>query len=120
MHEAGRQLFKANMLKRLQKRPWIADHCTFLRICFLYCDSVIVVLPDFGPGCRRLAPGPGYLEALCEDNVEFIPTHVKRVTATGIETVDGKHEELDVIICATGSCILNLPFDLNSCILRRL
>lgn len=29
----------------------------------------IVVLPDFPIACRRLTPGPGYLEALCEDNV---------------------------------------------------
>lgn len=27
------------------------------------------VIPDFVPGCRRLTPGPGYLEALCENNV---------------------------------------------------
>ena len=27
------------------------------------------VIPDFGVACRRLTPGPGYLEALCEDNV---------------------------------------------------
>ena len=76
------------------------------------------MIPDFGVACRRLTPGPGYLEALCEDNVrtqyqittskltlpqvEFAPTQIKRITDTGIETVDGKHQELDVIICATG------------------
>lgn len=27
------------------------------------------VIPDFGVACRRLTPGPGYLEALCEENV---------------------------------------------------
>jgi hypothetical protein len=37
------------------------------------------VIPDFGVACRRLTPGPGYLEALCEDNVrdkllERLPT----------------------------------------------
>ncbi|THG96305.1 hypothetical protein EW026_g5500 [Hermanssonia centrifuga] len=86
MQMGAREVFKANMLKRLAKKPWIADH----------------LVPDFGVACRRLTPGPGYLEALCEDNVDFIPTNIKRVTETGIETVDGKHQDLDVIICATG------------------
>ena len=29
------------------------------------------VIPDFPVACRRLTPGPGYLEALCEDNVSY-------------------------------------------------
>ncbi|OCH86933.1 FAD/NAD-P-binding domain-containing protein [Obba rivulosa] len=86
MQEVARVAFRESMLKKLAKKPWIADH----------------LIPDFAVACRRLTPGPGYLEALCEDNVDFVTTHIKRVTRTGIETVDGKHEELDVIICATG------------------
>lgn len=35
--------------------------------------SFVVVIPDFGVACRRLTPGPGYLEALCEDNVSYLP-----------------------------------------------
>lgn len=27
--------------------------------------------PSFGVGCRRLTPGPGYLEALVQPNVDF-------------------------------------------------
>ena len=34
--------------------------------------------------------------------MDFIPTLIKRVMPTGIETVDGKLQELDIIICATG------------------
>ncbi|EMD35979.1 hypothetical protein CERSUDRAFT_115926 [Gelatoporia subvermispora B] len=86
MQEGARKDFRESMLKKLAKKPWIADH----------------LIPDFAVACRRLTPGPGYLEALCEDNVDFVSTHIKRITPTGIETVDGKHEELDVIICATG------------------
>lgn len=37
-----------------------------------------------------------------EDNVEFIPTPIKRVVKDGIETEDGKKREVDIIICATG------------------
>lgn len=50
-----RQLFQENMLKKLSKRPWIADH----------------IVPDFPVACRRVTPGPGYLNALCQDNVTF-------------------------------------------------
>ncbi|KAJ7597765.1 FAD/NAD-binding domain-containing protein [Mycena floridula] len=86
MQEGGRKYFHAMMLQKLAKKPWIADH----------------IVPSFAVACRRLTPGPGYLEALCEDNVEFVPVPIKRVTKTGIETEDGKHTDLDIIVCATG------------------
>ncbi|TFK42010.1 FAD/NAD-P-binding domain-containing protein [Crucibulum laeve] len=82
----AQQEFRRIMLEKLAKKPWIADH----------------IIPDFAVCCRRLTPGPGYLEALCEDNVDFIPTPIKKVTSDGIETSDGKSQQLDVIICATG------------------
>ncbi|PPQ64327.1 hypothetical protein CVT26_002210 [Gymnopilus dilepis] len=85
IHEV-RDEFKKTMLQKLAKKPWIADH----------------IVPDFAVCCRRLTPGPGYLEALCQDNVDFVPSHIKRVTATGIETVDGGVQDLDIIVCATG------------------
>ncbi|KZT66595.1 FAD/NAD(P)-binding domain-containing protein [Daedalea quercina L-15889] len=83
---AGRAAFHAHMIKKLVKKPWIADF----------------LIPEFGVACRRLTAGPGYLEALCADNVDFQPTHINRITSTGIELVDGTHEPLDIIICATG------------------
>ncbi|EPQ60007.1 flavin-binding monooxygenase [Gloeophyllum trabeum ATCC 11539] len=84
--QEAREAFQQNMRERLAKKPWIADH----------------LIPDFGVACRRLTPGPGYLEALCQDNVTFETTHIKRITETGIELVDGRHYDLDVIVCATG------------------
>jgi hypothetical protein len=30
------------------------------------------MLPDFPVGCKRLTPGPGYLESLCEKNVRSV------------------------------------------------
>lgn len=36
--------------------------------------------PKFIPGCRRLTPGPGYLEALVQDNVSLIKTPIVKVT----------------------------------------
>lgn len=75
------------MRKRLAKKPELLEH----------------IVPDFSPNCRRLTPGPGYLEAITEDNVEYIRTHIKRFTETGIETQDGVHREVDAIFCATGA-----------------
>ncbi|KJZ80012.1 hypothetical protein HIM_00726 [Hirsutella minnesotensis 3608] len=61
------------------------------------------VVPDFSPNCRRLTPGPGYLEAITEDNVDYIRTPIKRFTETGIETVDGIQRDVDAVFCATGA-----------------
>ncbi|KJZ72291.1 hypothetical protein HIM_08332 [Hirsutella minnesotensis 3608] len=61
------------------------------------------MIPNFSPNCRRLTPGPGYLEALAEDNVNYIRTPIKRFTDRGIETQDGAHREVDAIFCATGA-----------------
>jgi cation diffusion facilitator CzcD-associated flavoprotein CzcO len=60
------------------------------------------ILPDFSVGCRRLTPGPGYLEALVEDNVEFISTPIAKAQPNGLQLADGRSINLDVLICATG------------------
>jgi hypothetical protein len=36
--------------------------------------------PSWSPGCRRLTPGPGFLEALVEDNVHFIKSNIAKLT----------------------------------------
>lgn len=81
-----RERFTEIMHRRLEKKPGLAEK----------------MIPDFEPHCRRLTPGPGYLEALTEDNVEYIQTPISRFTATGIETADGKHRKVDAIFSATG------------------
>lgn len=43
-----------------------------------------------------------FVQCLTHSQVDYIPTPIKRITETGIETVDGQHQEVDVIICATG------------------
>lgn len=67
------------------------------------------LIPDFNPNCRRLTPGPGYLEALAAPNVTFIQDHIARFTETGIETVTGEHRAVDAILCATGAAIDFIP-----------
>ncbi|KAH3950567.1 hypothetical protein HBI56_205930 [Parastagonospora nodorum] len=82
-----RELFIEVMKKRAAKKPELLDG----------------LIPDFAPHCRRLTPGPGYLESLTEDNVNLVKTPIKRFTPTGIETVDGKNFDFDAILCATGA-----------------
>uniref|UniRef100_D8PMF7 FAD/NAD(P)-binding domain-containing protein n=1 Tax=Schizophyllum commune (strain H4-8 / FGSC 9210) TaxID=578458 RepID=D8PMF7_SCHCM len=93
----GRKELREIMERKLAKKPWIAKH----------------LIPEFGLGCRRLTPGPGYLEALCEDNVDFVASPIKRVTENGVVTEDGTEINLDILICATGydtSFQLGFPF----------
>ncbi|PKS11164.1 hypothetical protein jhhlp_002925 [Lomentospora prolificans] len=86
-NEQARQNMTNLMNSRLGKRPELVDQ----------------LIPDFSPHCRRLTPGPGYLEAITAKNTNFIQTPIKRFTETGIETVDGAHREVDAIYCATGA-----------------
>lgn len=67
------------------------------------------LVPDFAPNCRRLTPGPGYLEALTADNVDYVRTPIARFTATGIETADGVQRDVDAVFCATGANVDMVP-----------
>ncbi|GAA5971502.1 hypothetical protein JCM21900_001678 [Sporobolomyces salmonicolor] len=78
--------FAELMKKKLASKPHIAEK----------------LIPTFPVACRRLTPGPGYLEALVQPNVDFLSGGIKRITETGIESADGTHREYDTIICATG------------------
>ena len=82
MQLAAQKLFRQNMEEKLAKRPWIAEKrmlhhqvscggaSQVLTVHALFCPvPLTTVIPDFPVACRRLTPGPGYLEALCEDNV---------------------------------------------------
>ncbi|KAK7221611.1 hypothetical protein V2G26_009614 [Clonostachys chloroleuca] len=97
--EAGRQRFTQIMKSRLGDRI----------------DVLEAITPEFPPSCRRLTPGPGYLEALTQGNVEYITSPIQNVTKHGIETQDGKERRVDTIICCTGSeKSLAPPFSVRS------
>jgi cation diffusion facilitator CzcD-associated flavoprotein CzcO len=49
-NKTAREDFKAIMAKRLQDKPELLN----------------AIVPEFSPHCRRLTPGPGYLEALTQ------------------------------------------------------
>ncbi|KAJ5116039.1 FAD-binding monooxygenase moxY [Penicillium angulare] len=86
MHKSFSKATEDSMLRRLAKKPEIFES----------------LKPDYPVLCRRVSPGPKYLESLMEDNLNFIPKGVQRADATGLLDDDGVHREVDAIICATG------------------
>jgi cation diffusion facilitator CzcD-associated flavoprotein CzcO len=60
------------------------------------------IIPKWSPGCRRISPGDGYLEALVQENVEPVLSNVVRITPAGIVTEDGTEHKMDILVCATG------------------
>ncbi|KAK4187657.1 hypothetical protein QBC35DRAFT_515335 [Podospora australis] len=94
-----RQRFIEIMKERLKKKPELLDD----------------LVPDFSPNCRRLTPGPGYLEAISEDNVSYIRDKIARFTETGIVTVDGAERTVDAVFCATGANVdMVTPFPITA------
>lgn len=61
-----------------------------------------LLIPTFPIGTRRVTPGPGYLEALRQPNVDVLRGSIKRFVAEGIEMDSGDVLKVDAIICATG------------------
>ncbi|KAJ4298057.1 hypothetical protein N0V90_005956 [Kalmusia sp. IMI 367209] len=82
----AKQMFEEHMKTRLEKAPHIFD----------------TLLPSFSPGCRRLTPGPGYLEALTQPNVAFVTSRITKISDNAIHTADGATHEIDALVCATG------------------
>lgn len=72
-------------------------------------DLMAKLVPEFPPNCRRLTPGPGYLEALKASNVTLVQTPIERFTASGIVTTDGVHREVDAVIASTGANVDYAP-----------
>ncbi|KAJ5752204.1 hypothetical protein N7520_009121 [Penicillium odoratum] len=86
MQIRAQEEFVNNMKRRLAGKPELIDD----------------LIPAFPPACRRLTPGPGYLEALTNEKVDIITTNIVKVDETGIITADGQHRPADMIVCATG------------------
>lgn len=77
---------KESMARRLAKKPEIFE----------------ALRPRYPVACRRVSPGPQYLECLVEDKLNFIPKGISRITEKGVVDDDGTEREVDAIICATG------------------
>lgn len=63
------------------------------------CETLI---PKWELGCRRITPGPGYLESFTRPNCDITNSHITHITENAVHTADGKSYECDVVICATG------------------
>jgi cation diffusion facilitator CzcD-associated flavoprotein CzcO len=61
-----------------------------------------LLIPRWAPGCRRISPSDGYLEALPQLNVQPVSGAIKQITAGGVLTEAGEEHEFDILICATG------------------
>lgn len=59
------------------------------------------IIPKWSPGCRRVSPADGYLEALVSPNVEPVYGEIEHISENGI-VVDGHEHEMDILVCATG------------------
>ncbi|KAL4937893.1 hypothetical protein BDV06DRAFT_226521 [Aspergillus oleicola] len=60
------------------------------------------IIPKFAPGCRRISPGDGYLEALVQPNVKPVFGDIKKATKSGLMMQDGSEHNFDILVCATG------------------
>ena len=67
------------------------------------------IIPDWSPGCRRLTPGEGYLEALTEPNVHCEFDAIEKITSRGLVTKAGTQHDVDIIACATGFYVQYQP-----------
>ncbi|KAI9249745.1 hypothetical protein BDA99DRAFT_564308 [Phascolomyces articulosus] len=65
-------------------------------------DLVPVLVPEYTPGCKRLAISDNYIEALCQSNVVVQTNRIKNVQSRTITTENGDEQEFDILILATG------------------
>jgi cation diffusion facilitator CzcD-associated flavoprotein CzcO len=86
MQANARVAMKQSMREKLVNKEDIADFLT----------------PTFAVGCRRLTPGPGYLESFQRDDVQMVMQGVKQANEAGLVDDAGHARSYDVIICATG------------------
>lgn len=67
------------------------------------------LIPRWPPGCRRLTPGDGYLEALVKDNVTTVHREIVNIVPAGLVDDAAKLHEVDIIVCATGFDVSHKP-----------
>ena len=65
-------------------------------------DLLEKLVPDYAPMVRRPVVDNRWYQTLTRDNVELVTSGIERITKDGIETADGKHHEVDLIVFATG------------------
>ncbi|KAL2436581.1 FAD-binding monooxygenase tazF [Exophiala dermatitidis] len=67
------------------------------------------LIPTWAPGCRRMTPGEGYLEALVQDNVVTVHKNIAKVVPEGLLDSTRQLHQADIIVCATGFDVSHKP-----------
>merc|ERR1719220_2062705 len=63
-------------------------------------------MPDYKPGCKRIAPSDEYLKAYNRDNVHLITDGIAKLEKNGIVTKTGEKQKHDTIVYATGYSLI--------------
>ncbi|KAK7439275.1 hypothetical protein CaCOL14_001674 [Colletotrichum acutatum] len=92
-NKEGMRLAAAQMAEKLGHDPEL-------------CEKLI---PKWELGCRRITPGPGYLESFLRPNCNITNSAITSVSKNGVHTADGKFYDCDVIVCATGFDVSHRP-----------
>ncbi|KAF9874362.1 cyclohexanone 1, 2-monooxygenase [Colletotrichum karsti] len=92
-NQEGMKLASAQMAEKLGNDP---------RLCEM-------LIPKWELGCRRITPGPGYLESFLQPNCNVTNSPITSVSKKGVHTADGNFYECDVVVCATGFDVSHRP-----------
>lgn len=58
--------------------------------------------PDYQAACKRLILCGDFYPAIIRDNTELVTESIVKIDRGGVETSDGRHHDLDVLVLATG------------------
>ncbi len=64
--------------------------------------------PRYAVGCKRPGFHNTYLSTFNRDNVDLVTEPIDKITSSGVVTTDGVLHEVDVLILATGSKVLDI------------
>jgi hypothetical protein len=76
----GVKLAAAQMAEKLNHDPKLCD----------------MLIPKWELGCRRITPGPGYLESFLRPNCHLTDSPITHVSEKGVHTANGEFYECDV------------------------
>lgn len=58
--------------------------------------------PDYPIGCKRILLSSEYLATMSKPHLTLVTEGIRRITADGVETTDGRHHAVDTLIFGTG------------------
>ncbi|ORZ00368.1 putative flavin-containing monooxygenase [Syncephalastrum racemosum] len=65
-------------------------------------DLIPLLMPDYPPGCKRIAKSENFLEALAKPNVTVERAGVAGIKGRTIVDKNGNENEVDILVLATG------------------